>query len=568
MKDVWVRATVIGSLWAAIEIVIGSFLHNLRIPFAGSLLAFSSVVLLVAFLRIWPYKGMVLRAGLICALMKSISPSAVIIGPMTGILLEATIIELSLILFGINRLAFVVGGMLAVWSALLHKLTTLLLVYGLDFVRILDSLYQYAVRQIGMEGASPWLLLLLLSMVYWGIGFLASYFGMRLELVARKSKTSGLSADIQAKNLFSFTDSQSYSLVFLGLILLGMIGMLFLMNTASPWIFLPLSLVFLSFLVLRYKRAIRPLTRPKFWIQLAVITLLAAVVIDGLESGNWFSQRGLEAGLLINLRAMIVLMGFAALGTELKNPIIKGILYRKGLAELYESLNMAFSTLPALMAILPARVNKIREIPSLAARFLSLADELYSHFGSIRAQMPRVYLVRGNRETGKTTFLSRLNVELQGLGLQIGGFLAKGVHMNNKRQGYDLELIPDKQSATFCRLDGHSDWEKIGRFGIDPEGLMLGNGAFELAVNNSVDVFILDEVGPLEMQDKGWANGISRLTADNSIIQVWSVRNSLVKKVPRKWPLMNYYPIDPAETSPENLAQEIFSLVQQVSRKR
>ncbi|MEA1878914.1 MAG: nucleoside-triphosphatase [Bacteroidota bacterium] len=564
MKDVWIRATVIGSLWAAIEIVIGSFLHNLRIPFAGSLLAFSSVVLLIAFLRIWPYRGMVLRAGLICALMKSISPSAVIIGPMTGIILEAAIIELSLLTFGMNRVAFVVGGMLAVWSALLHKLSTLLLVYGLDFVRILEGLYRYAVRQIGMENASPWLLLLVLSLIYWGIGFLASILGMRLELVASQSKSSGLSADIKAKNLFSFTDAHSYSLVFLGIILLGMIGMLFLMNTADPLIFLPLSLVYLSFLLIRYKRAIRPLTRPKFWLQLAGITLLAAVVIDGLESGIWFSQRGLEAGLLINLRALIVLMGFAALGTELKNPIVKGILYKRGFAELYESLNMAFSTLPALMAILPARVNKIREIPQLAARFLSLADELYVHFDSIRAQMPKVFLIRGNREAGKTTFLSRLQEELQSLGIQAGGFLARGVHMNSQRQGYDLELIPGKQCSTFCRIDGPSTWEKVGRFRVDPEGITLGEGAFDMAVQKSVDVFILDEVGPLEMQDKGWADGICQLTANSSIIQIWSVRNSLVKKVPRKWPLMNYYPINPKAITPEDLAQEIFSFVQQV----
>ena len=564
MKDVWIRATVIGSLWAAIEIVIGSFLHNLRVPFAGSLLAFSSVVLLVAFLRIWPYRGMVLRAGLICALMKSISPSAVIIGPMTGIILEASIIELSLLIFGMNRIAFVVGGMLAVWSALLHKLTTLLLVYGLDFVRILDNLYQYAVRQIGMDNASPWLLLLILSMIYWGIGFLASIFGMRLELARSRSGSSGLNADIKARNLFSFTDSHRYSVLFLVLILFGMIGVLFMMNTADPLIFLPLSLIYLSFLVVRYKRAIRPLTRPKFWLQLAGITLLAAVVIDGLESGIWFSQRGLEAGLLINLRAMIVLMGFATLGTELKNPLVKGILYRRGLAELYESLNMAFSTLPALMAILPSRVNKIREIPGLAASFLGVADELYSHFGSIRSKMPKVYLVRGNRETGKTTFLSQLKEDLEGLGAEVGGFLARGVHLNNQRQGYDLELIPGKQSAAFCRMNGPDNWEEVGRFKFDPEGIAIGNRAFDMAVQKSVDVFVLDEVGPLEMQDKGWANGISKLTSDSSIIQVWSVRNSLVKKVPRKWPLMNYYPIDPEKTKPEDLAHEILSFVQQV----
>ena len=45
---VWPRAAVYGSLWAAVEIVVGSFLHNLRIPFAGSLLGAVGVMLMTA----------------------------------------------------------------------------------------------------------------------------------------------------------------------------------------------------------------------------------------------------------------------------------------------------------------------------------------------------------------------------------------------------------------------------------------------------------------------------------------------------------------------------------------
>lgn len=30
--NVWSRAAALGSLWAAFEIVVGSFLHNLRVP--------------------------------------------------------------------------------------------------------------------------------------------------------------------------------------------------------------------------------------------------------------------------------------------------------------------------------------------------------------------------------------------------------------------------------------------------------------------------------------------------------------------------------------------------------
>ncbi|MBP1599578.1 MAG: hypothetical protein H6Q05_4955, partial [Acidobacteria bacterium] len=80
---------MLGSLWAANEIVLGSFLHNVGVPFTGTILACIGVAVLVAGLRLWDDPGVVWRAGVICSLMKSISPSSVILGPMVGILAEA-----------------------------------------------------------------------------------------------------------------------------------------------------------------------------------------------------------------------------------------------------------------------------------------------------------------------------------------------------------------------------------------------------------------------------------------------------------------------------------------------
>src|SRR5690606_24414092 len=38
LSNTWLRASVLGANWAASEIILGSFLHNLHIPFKGSLL--------------------------------------------------------------------------------------------------------------------------------------------------------------------------------------------------------------------------------------------------------------------------------------------------------------------------------------------------------------------------------------------------------------------------------------------------------------------------------------------------------------------------------------------------
>ena len=116
----WLQASVVGSLWASIEIILGSFMHNLQMPFAGTLLAMLSVMLLTAFHQRWRVKGLFWRAGLICALMKSISPSAILLGPMTGILAEALLLELVVRIAGANIVGYLLGGAVAVSSAIIH----------------------------------------------------------------------------------------------------------------------------------------------------------------------------------------------------------------------------------------------------------------------------------------------------------------------------------------------------------------------------------------------------------------------------------------------------------------
>lgn len=538
MRDIWVKATVIGSLWAVIEIVVGSFLHNLRVPLAGSILAFSSVILLVAFLRIWPEKGLAVRAALIAALMKSISPSAVIIGPMTGIFLEGLLMELALAIFGVNRLAFLVGGMLAVWSALLHKLVTLLLVYGTDLVVILENLYQFAVRQIRLPGQSLWEPVLLLSLLYLLTGAFAAVVGMKISLDQR-SKLRQTEAD-DRYNLFEMTDQRRYSLLNPVIIAAGLTGVLGLMNLVPVWIFLPVSLAYLVFLALRYRRAIRPLTRPKFWIQLLVITFLVALLIDGLETGVWFAWHGFEAGLLINLRALTVLMSFTALGTELKNPLIKTLLYRRGFAPLYRSLQMAFSLLPTLLAQLPSRIRSLREIPALAASFLGLSAHLYEVYARMSHTGQRVFLVVGDRQAGKTTFIESLVHMMTESGIGVGGFVARVQLANGQVSAYRLHVLDTGSSHDFCLREGQPDWERVGRFYIDPAGLQAGEEAFRRAISHPPAVFVVDEVGPLEMQNRGWSDGIRELCALSQLVQIWSVRPSLARKVTRKWPGFQY----------------------------
>ena len=180
LNSVWLKASVVGSTWASIEIIFGSFLHNLKIPLSGAILSFISVWILISFLQIWKENGLVLRAGIICALLKSISPSAFILGPMIGIFSEALLIELFILIFGKNLFGYLFGGAFAVLSSLLHKVVSLLILYGFNLVKILSDLYSFAVKQIKLEHLSPVYLILVITAIYIITGMVGAVVGLSL----------------------------------------------------------------------------------------------------------------------------------------------------------------------------------------------------------------------------------------------------------------------------------------------------------------------------------------------------------------------------------------------------
>jgi nucleoside-triphosphatase THEP1 len=55
---------------------------------------------------------------------------------------------------------------------------------------------------------------------------------------------------------------------------------------------------------------------------------------------------------------------------------------------------------------------------------------------------------------------------------------------------------------------------------------------------------IIDEVGPLEMNNGGWGQVIERLTRDHTIPLLWIVRSSLLDRALRKWDIGDTYVID------------------------
>jgi hypothetical protein len=353
LETVWLKAAVVGGLWASVEIIVGSFLHNLRIPLSGSILAFFGVVLLIAFYKNWPDKGLIWRAGLICALMKSISPSAVILGPMIGILLEAMLLQLSITLFGGNMIGLIIGGSLSLFSALIHKLVSLLILYSFDIFKIYLNIFYFASKQLNLSNADPWVALSLLILVYLIIGFFAvilgNYIGLK-SVMMKVSSENEFSFDPKAGNPLEIKSNRNYSLLYLFIHLISVPLILLMLNTIEVYYAIIFLAVYISFCIVHYYANLKRLRRPVFWMQLFFITMLATLFWNNFDfSGQSTHWQGLLVGVKMNLRALLVVIGFTAISVELRSPKIKTFLFRKGFQKIYLSLSLAFNALPLMM---------------------------------------------------------------------------------------------------------------------------------------------------------------------------------------------------------------------------
>jgi nucleoside-triphosphatase THEP1 len=566
LSQIWLKASVVGSIWASVEIILGSFLHNLKIPFSGMILSFISVWLLISFLQVWKENGIILRAGIICALMKSISPSALILGPMIGIFTEALLIELFILMIGKNLIGYMIGGAFAVLATLIQKLVSLLILYGFDFIKILSDLYLFAVKQIDLEHLSPTFLIILIIFVYIITGMAGAIAGYTTGLKYLKTKSfpeHQHEVVLNTKNKLSEnTINQSYSLIFLLINLFSIGAILFLMNTPHFIAAIVSSVTYIGFCILKYKNSLKRLKKISFWISFMIITFAAAFLWNGFSHGAFFSMDGLIIGLKMNARAIIIVIGFASLSVELKNPVIKSLLYHRGFASLYQSLSLAFSALPFFLSNLSKSENKKKGISGISFHeLLNQAETLLSIFDKEHLLRPQVVIITGEIHQGKTTFAQKIVADLFEQKIRIAGFLSIGINENGIRTGFNLVDLGSSRQIELCSDKKNEKRLKLGRYFFNPDAISFGNKILES--NNIVDkqLIVIDEVGHLELNGQGWSNAIENIIRSNTVPQLWIVRKSLVQKSTRRWNISNAYIFDITESSIQEVENKLTEII-------
>ncbi len=391
-SDLWLKAAVVGGLWASLEIIVGSFLHNARLPMAGSTLAFFGTALLIGFYQIWPQKGLIIRAGLITAIMKSVSPSAIILGPMMGIMMEAILIELAIFIIGRNFMGYILAGILSVSSALFYKIFSMIIFYGYDLIQVYINIINFGLKQFEFNEAKPKQVLFVLLVFYVVMGLLAAilgyYAGRKAKVIGSQSSGDPIEVNRNDKtDFFKIGNNQKTSITMLLVNVVSIPIGLFLLNTDIAlvgYVFLTMYLTIIGYI---YRYALRRLKKPVFWVQLVIIVALSALFWKNDNNEVAFFQlEGMYAGVEMVFRALFVVVGFSAISVELKNQKVKSFLMKVGMGKFYQSIELAFSALPAMISLLPkSKVIIANPVKSLLLP-LALADNWLKYFKEMQTE--------------------------------------------------------------------------------------------------------------------------------------------------------------------------------------
>jgi nucleoside-triphosphatase THEP1 len=564
ISDIWLRAAVLGSLWAAHEIVIGSALHNLRIPLAGTLLSAIGAAILIGGHRLWPRQGLLWRTGLICAVMKSLSPSALILGPMVAIVMEGMILEGAVRAFGPRAPAYLIGGALAVSWSFVQKIITLTFTFGFNLVTLYERLYQLASRSLGVTGFGAFDLILALLGINFLFGLAVAAIAMKLGQLARTLPPLPYRADTAEAGVASGLNldvRQRFSLPLLP-IHAGAMAAGLLLLAGLPIGYGALYVAAYAPLVLaRYHRSLRRLRRPRIWIWLVAVLLLSGFLLSGLQPGGVFwSWSGLQAGLSMTLRAILIILGFSALSVELRNPVILAWFARRGMRQFPLALDVAFEALPKFLAVVSQERGVFRRPLEAIPRLLQKADQWLHARLERAAAPPPVFFLSGERASGKTSLARGIVDRLRQEGLSVAGILAPGLRLNGDREGFDVLDLRSGARIPLCRRSGIEGTVTAGSFIFSAEGLALGLRSLDPAAVAESDIVVVDEVGPLELEGKGWSPALRSLMRGYRNPMVWVVRRGLTEAVAQNYAVNPLAVWQAPSIDPEEAVRQILAV--------
>jgi|GEM_PF-1291704 len=168
-----------------------------------------------------------------------------------------------------------------------------------------------------------------------------------------------------------------------------------------------------------------------------------------------------------------------------------------------------------------------------------------------------LYILTGDIRSGKTTFLQALADLLRRRAVRVSGILSVRRFGADGSDGYDAVGLPSFGSVLLCADRKETGFFTREIYHFNPDGFAFGETVFDVAGHDGTEVFILDEIGPLEAEGKGWANLLGRLLKAGFPVVIVAMRRSVLDGITSGWDGLPFSVWDIARSDVNKMAGQI-----------
>jgi molybdopterin-guanine dinucleotide biosynthesis protein A len=165
-------------------------------------------------------------------------------------------------------------------------------------------------------------------------------------------------------------------------------------------------------------------------------------------------------------------------------------------------------------------------------------------------------LVVGEPGSGKTSWCREYIGWQRKCGSSIGGVLCPAIEKHEKRVGSNAFNLLTGQEIPFARLSSYGYFEggeKVGDYCISRDGISFACSAIKQAVESRCDLVVIDEVGPLELNDGGLIAAVE-LALASPIDVLIVIRSSLKEALQRHFPEYEFVVVADLSQSGSNIS--------------
>jgi len=170
---------------------------------------------------------------------------------------------------------------------------------------------------------------------------------------------------------------------------------------------------------------------------------------------------------------------------------------------------------------------------------------------------PAIWLISGQSEAGKTRFCRQMIEKARTLGLSVGGVLSPAVFAEGVKTGIEVENLRSGERRLLATAREEAADSITPHWKFDPG--VLDWGARALASSTPCDLLVVDELGPLELQNnQGWIDGIHAVDSRRYRLALVVIRSSLLATGLQRWPdahVLSLSKFDPSETISESITR-------------